>query len=161
MNSYTDHLNNAGDFPLKYGTVGSQMRSIYSGASGIQKARHNATRVSKWQKSGLYSFRLKTSGGSSWSKRLEHSYSPMHGTSVLDLSGEIEAQPPFASKLYPECPVRWHSEADYQLLKKVRYSTFEFSLFWYSWRTLPKGSICHCLWYGQGPRMIMGRPTYM
>ena len=119
MNSYTDHLKNGGEFPLKYDTVVSQTQSLYSGANGSQKVRLNVTRALTCLSHVYITLDKEPAATAVVLKDWNHFYSPMEGKSVFDSSGEIEAQLSLGSKLYPEYPVRSHSESYYQLKKAL------------------------------------------
>ena len=132
-NSYAEHLLSGKAFPINYNTYISQFQSLAStGNNGVvtgqQKVRLNVTRTLSRLKSvfvslvrGVPDAQLAANLGS---KDWNDFYSPMYEAAkvadgAFDSSKEFEAQLQLGSKLYPEYPIRSHSEAFYQLRKTM------------------------------------------
>ena len=127
-NQFAEHLLSGKALPINYNTYVSQMQSILSGATGQQKVRLNVTRALSRLKSVFVSLvrdvpnaELAANLGS---KEWNDFYSPMYdyakgSNNQFNSNGEFEAQLQLGSKLYPEYPIRSHSEAFYQLRKTM------------------------------------------
>ena len=127
-NQFAEHLLSGKSLPINYNTYVSQMQSILSGATGQQKVRLNVTRALSRLKSVFVSLvrdvpnaELAANLGS---KEWNDFYSPMYdyakgSNNQFNSNGEFEAQLQLGSKLYPEYPIRSHSEAFYQLRKTM------------------------------------------
>jgi hypothetical protein len=120
QNSYADHLSKGGEFPIAYNTYVSQTQSLFSGTNGQQKVRLNVTRALSRLTHLFITLDKSIAATNVVLKDWNSFYSPMEGKSVFDSSGEIaDFQIQLGSKLYPEYPIRSHSEAYYQLKKAL------------------------------------------
>ena len=127
-NSYAEHLLSGKSLPINYNTYVSQMQTLLSGTDGQQKVRLNVTRALSRLKSVFITLG-KGTPASDAVKNLARKpwntfYSPMltyEGATPpqFDKNGEFEAQLQLGSKLYPEYPIRSHSESYYQLRKTL------------------------------------------
>ena len=125
-NSYAEHLLSGKALPINYNTLVSQTQSLLSGANGQKNVRLNVTRALSRLKSVFISlfFPIPNDFGETGTKRWNFFYSPMFLTAggninKFDSSGEFEAQLQLGAKLFPEYPIRSHSEAYYQLRKTL------------------------------------------
>ena len=125
--SYTKLLKGGKKLTLNYNTFISQYQTIIGQTDISIHITRSLTRL----KSVFDSFwkRLR-----SRPKRLTYSsqnwndcFSPaapetINGVNTYNLDGEFQCQLQIGSKLYPECPMRSHQEAYYQLRKHIRAS---------------------------------------
>ena len=129
-NSYAEHLLSGKALPINYNTYVSQLQSTLSGPNTGQKSlRLNVTRALSRLKSvfvTLISPGPTTDADRAYVGRKDWNnfYSPMHGLNMglvnqFNSDGEFEAQLQLGSKLFPEYPIRSHSEAYYQLRKTM------------------------------------------
>ena len=122
-NSYAEHLLSGKSLPINYNTYVSQMQSLLSGANGQPKVRLNVTRALSRLKSGFFTLGKEVSPSDLARKPWNTFYSPMWSytgaNDQFDSAGEFEAQLQLGSKLYPEYPIRSHSESYYQLRKTL------------------------------------------
>ena len=121
-NSYAELLLSGKSLPISYSTYISQFQSILSGVGfGQQKVRINVARSLSRLKSVFISLDKTNTVASAVYKDFNSFYSPMMGNTLEMGSGveanEIEFQIQLGSKLYPETPIRSHSESFYQLRK--------------------------------------------
>ncbi len=120
-NSYADHLSKGGEFPLAYNTYVSQTQSLYSGTNGQHKVRLNVTRALTRLAHLFITLDKNPAATNVVLKDWNSFYSPMEGSlNKFSSSSEIaDFQIQLGSKLYPEYPIRSHSEAYYQLKKAL------------------------------------------
>ena len=124
-NQYAEHLLEGKPLPINYNTYVSQMQSLYGdGTNGQKDVRINVSRALTRLKSVFVTFYLKSLDGSSKNlKEWNTFYSPMKAyatpgkLSQYNSNGEFEYQLQVGSKLFPEFPIRSHSEGYYQLRK--------------------------------------------
>ena len=120
-NSYAELLLSGKSLPISYNTYISQFQSILSGSVGQQKVLINVARSLRRLKSVFISFDKANTVASAVYKDFNSFYSPMMTdtptSAIMGQSGEIEFQMQLGNKLYPETPIRSHSEAFYQLRK--------------------------------------------
>ena len=115
-NSYAEHLLSGKSLPINYNTYVSQMQSLLSGTNGQQKVRLNVTRALSRLKSVFITLGKEVAPTDLARKPWNTFYSPMllyEGATPpqFDKNGEFEAQLQLGSKLYPEYPIRSHSES--------------------------------------------------
>ena len=120
-NSYVEHLLSGKALPINYNTYVSQIQSVLSGVNGQKDIRHNITRSLSRLKSVFITFDKAVSAEEALIGRKQWNdfYSPMGEYSFWNSDGEFEFQLQLGSKLYPEYPIRSHSEAFYQLRKTL------------------------------------------
>ncbi len=125
-NSYAEHMLSGKAFPINYSTYISQNQSILSGVNGQQKVRLNVTRALSRLMSVFVSLdkEIPNTIANAGRKSFNHFYSPMKAYSSsefnpYDSRGEFQFQLQVGSKLYPEYPIRSHSESYYQLRKSL------------------------------------------
>ena len=120
-NSYAEHLLSGKALPINYNTYISQIQSLLSGTNGQQKVRLNCTRALSRLKSAFITFdRSVTSEILLIGRKSFNDFtSPMANRSSHNSLGEFEFQVQLGAKLYPEYPIRSHSEAFYQLRKTL------------------------------------------
>ena len=125
-NSYAELLLSGKSLPISYSTYISQYQSILNGTNsfgatvGQQKVRLNVARSLSRLKSVFVSFDKANTVPSAVYKDFNSFYSPMMTTAdvpIMGQEGEVEWQMQLGNKLYPETPVRSHSESFYQLRK--------------------------------------------
>jgi len=119
-NSYAELLLSGKSLPISYSTYISQFQSILSGDVGQQKVRINIARSLSRLKSVFISFDKTNTVASAVYKDFNSFYSPMYMSTdvhTMGQEGEIEFQMQLGNKLYPETPIRSHSESFYQLRK--------------------------------------------
>ena len=120
-NSYAEHLLSGKSLPINYNTYVSQMQSLLSGTNGQQKVRLNVTRALSRLKSVFITLDKQVTDLKR--KPWNTFYSPMWfytgSSNQFNSLGEFEAQLQLGSKLYPEYPIRSHSESYYQLRKTL------------------------------------------
>ena len=127
-NSYTDHLMSGKSIPINYNTFVSQMQTII----GEKKPSVTITRALTRLKSVFVTLdkdlspaqKLADPGCKSWNTF----WSPMFaengsGSYRHDENGEFRLSLQIGSKLFPEYPIRSHSEAYYQLKKTLGIQT--------------------------------------
>ncbi len=110
--------------PLNFNTLISQTQSILSGVNGQQKTRLNVTRSLTRLSKVFITLDKDVPGEEAYVGRKPWNdfYSPMQAyaggaDSQFNERGEFEAQLQLSNKLYPEYPIRSHSEAYYNLRK--------------------------------------------
>jgi hypothetical protein len=122
-NSYTQHLLSGKSLPISYNTFVSQMQTVAGPDIAI-----NVSRALTRLKSVFVSLEKNLSGGDRGQlvarKTWNDFFSPMSasnadGTFQHNPKGEFEFQLQIGSKLFPEYPVRSHTEAYYQLKKTL------------------------------------------
>ena len=120
-NSYVEHLLSGKALPINYNTYVSQIQSTLSGINGQKDIRHNVTRSLSRLKSVFITFDKAVTSEDSYIGRKPWNdfYSPMMEYAGWNQDGEFEFQLQLGSKLYPEYPIRSHSEAFYQLRKTL------------------------------------------
>jgi hypothetical protein len=141
-NSYAEHLLSGKSLPINYNTYISQIQTLLSGENGQKSVRLNITRSLSRLKSVFVTLDRKLQDSIANAKEFigrknwNDFYSPMwsfQGDNERHSSkGEFEFQLQLGSKLYPEYPIRSHSEAFYQLRKTIdaqsnKYHNFEIS----------------------------------
>ena len=124
-NSFAEHLLSGEALPINYNTYISQIQNLLSGTNGQQKVRLNVTRALSRLKSAFITLdkaiinESLMIGRKSWNDF----YSPMQAYAQnygkMESKGEFEFQVQLGAKLYPEYPIRSHSEAYYQLRKTL------------------------------------------
>ena len=122
-NSYVEHLLSGKSLPINYNTYISQFQNLLSGSDGQQKVRLNVTRALSRLKSVFITLNKSNLTGIS-EKDWNMFYSPMKNLAGghldrHDSDKEFECQLALGSKLYPEYPIRSHSEGFYQLRKTM------------------------------------------
>ena len=119
-NSYAELLLSGKSLPISYSTYISQYQSILNGTNsfgstvGQQKVRLNVARSLSRLKSVFISFDKANTVPSAVYKDFNSFYSPMMTTAdvpIMGQEGEVEWQMQLGNKLYPETPVRSHSES--------------------------------------------------
>ena len=135
-NSYAEHMLSGKAFPINYSTYISQNQSILSGLNGQQKVRLNVTRTLSRLMSVFVSLdkAIPNTVANAGRKSFNHFYSPMKAYSnsehnPFDSRGEFQFQLQVGSKLYPEYPIRSHSESYYQLRKSLGVQSSSFHNF--------------------------------
>jgi hypothetical protein len=120
-NSYVEHLLSGKALPINYNTYVSQIQSTLSGINGQKDIRHNVTRSLSRLKSVFITFDKAVTSEDTYIGRKPWNdfYSPMNDYAGWNQDGEFEFQLQLGSKLYPEYPIRSHSEAFYQLRKTL------------------------------------------
>ena len=145
-NSYAEHLLSGKSLPINYNTFVSQIQSTLSGTAGQKTVRLNITRAISRLKSVFVTLyrptieafqNVKTAGRN----KFNTFYSPAFNSDrpgAPDASDEFEFQIQVGSKLFPEYPIRSHSEAYYQLRKTTGTNDDKFftnGIGWKSYRS--------------------------
>ena len=121
-NSYAEHLLSGKSLPINYSTFVSQLQTMSTSKNAVNVARA-LTRL----KAVLVTFQKDHNDSDRkfmFAKQWNDFFSPMSpdnkgGNFTHNTDGEFEFQLQIGSKLYPEYPIRSHSEGFYQLRKML------------------------------------------
>ena len=128
QNSYDEHMNAGKSLPINYNTFVSQMQTIINEKKPSVAVTRALTRLKSVfvtldkDLSGLQ--KIEDPGRKSWNTFWSRMF-PQNGSGYYkhDENGEFRLSLQIGSKIYPEYPVRSHSEAYYQLKKTLGIQT--------------------------------------